>query len=76
MEILKLIINNIGKSESLIKQVKDQSSHDRRYAIDNTKITIELGWDPAYTFEQGMKKQFSGILTIPSGLRISLREII
>lgn len=54
--IVKLIIETLGKSENLIKYVKDRPGHDRRYAIDNTKITSELGWEPAYTFEQGMKE--------------------
>ncbi|MCO5388447.1 dTDP-glucose 4,6-dehydratase [Desulfosporosinus sp.] len=56
LEIVKLIINTLGKSEELIKYVKDRPGHDRRYAIDNTKITTELGWEPAYTFEQGIKE--------------------
>lgn len=56
IEIVKLIINTLGKSENLIKYVKDRPGHDRRYAIDNTKITTQLGWEPAYTFEQGMKE--------------------
>jgi len=56
IEIVKLIIATLGKSESLIKYVKDRLGHDRRYAIDNTKITTQLGWKPAYTFEQGMKE--------------------
>ncbi len=56
IEIVKLIIKTIGKSETLIKYVKDRPGHDRRYAIDNTKITTELGWKPQYTFEQGMKE--------------------
>ena len=56
IEIVKLIIRTLGKSENLIKYVKDRPGHDRRYAIDNTKITTELGWEPAYTFEQGMKE--------------------
>ena len=56
MEIVKLIIKTLGKSESLIKNVKDRPGHDRRYAIDNTKITTQLGWKPAYTFEQGIKE--------------------
>jgi dTDP-glucose 4,6-dehydratase len=56
IEIVKLIIKTLGKSESLIKYVKDRPGHDRRYAIDNTKITTQLGWEPAYTFEQGMKE--------------------
>jgi dTDP-glucose 4,6-dehydratase len=56
IEIVKLIIETLGKSEKLIKYVKDRPGHDRRYAIDNTKITTQLGWKPAYTFEQGMKE--------------------
>lgn len=56
ISIVKLIISTLGKSEDLIKYVKDRPGHDRRYAIDNTKITTELGWEPAYTFEQGMKE--------------------
>ena len=56
IEIVNLIIDTLGKSEDLIKYVKDRPGHDRRYAIDNSKITRELGWKPAYTFEQGMKE--------------------
>ena len=56
IEIVKLIIGTLGKTEGLIKYVKDRPGHDRRYAIDNTKITTELGWEPAYTFEQGMRE--------------------
>lgn len=56
IEIVKLIINALGKSEALIKYVKDRPGHDRRYAIDNTKITTQLGWKPAYTFERGIKE--------------------
>lgn len=56
IEIVRLIIRTLGKTEDLIKYVKDRPGHDRRYAIDNTKITTELGWKPAYTFEQGMKE--------------------
>lgn len=56
IEIVKLIINTLGKSESLIKYVKDRPGHDRRYAIDNTKITTQLGWEPKYTFEKGIKE--------------------
>ena len=56
IEIVKLIIATLGKSDSLIKYVKDRPGHDRRYAIDNTKITTQLGWEPIYTFEQGMKE--------------------
>lgn len=56
IEIVKLIIETLGKSEDLIKYVQDRPGHDKRYAIDNTKITTQLGWAPAYTFEEGMKE--------------------
>lgn len=56
IEIVKLIINALGKSENLITYVKDRPGHDRRYAIDNSKITNKLGWTPSYTFEQGIKE--------------------
>jgi len=56
IEIVRLILSATGKNESLIRYVKDRPGHDRRYAIDNTKITTELGWSPSYTFEQGMKE--------------------
>ncbi len=56
IDIVKLIIKTLDKSEELIKYVKDRPGHDRRYAIDNTKIMTLLGWKPAYTFEQGIKE--------------------
>lgn len=56
IEIVKLIIRTLGKSENLIRYVNDRPGHDRRYAIDNTKITTQLGWKPVYTFEQGIKE--------------------
>lgn len=54
IEIVKLIVKTLGKEDSLIKYVKDRPGHDRRYAIDNTKIASQLGWQPSYTFEHGM----------------------
>ena len=62
IEIVKLIIGTLGKSENLIKYVKDRPGHDRRYAIDNTKITTELGWEPEYTFEQGIRETINWYL--------------
>lgn len=56
IEIVKLIINTLGKSDELIKYVKDRPGHDRRYGIDSTKIKTMLGWSPAYTFEEGIKE--------------------
>jgi len=43
-----------GKNRQLISFVKDRPGHDRRYAIDATRLKQELGWEPAYTFEQGI----------------------
>ena len=54
IEIVKLLISALHKDESLIQYVQDRPGHDRRYAIDNTKITTQLGWSPAHTFESGM----------------------
>jgi dTDP-glucose 4,6-dehydratase len=45
-----------GESESLVMYVKDRPGHDRRYAIDATKINKELGWKPSVTFEEGLSQ--------------------
>ncbi len=63
IEIVKLILHTLGKSEELIEYVKDRPGHDRRYAIDNTKITTQLGWAPAYTFEQGIAETIEWYLS-------------
>ena len=56
LQVVKTIINELGKSEELIQFVKDRKGHDRRYAIDPTKIRNELGWYPETKFEDGIKK--------------------
>lgn len=63
IEIIKLILSILGKSENLITYVEDRLGHDRRYAIDNTKITTELGWKPSYTFENGIKETIDWYLS-------------
>ena len=45
-----------GESEQLITYVKDRPGHDRRYAIDASKINKELGWKPSVTFEEGLSE--------------------
>ena len=55
IEVVKLILAHLDKPESLIKYVEDRPGHDRRYAIDATKIMTELNWKPSVTFEQGIK---------------------
>ena len=54
IKIIKLILNYLNKSEELIEYVKDRPGHDRRYAIDSTKIQKELGWMPSFTFENAI----------------------
>jgi dTDP-glucose 4,6-dehydratase len=54
IDIVKLLLKTLGKPESLITYVKDRPGHDRRYAIDASKIEKNLGWKQSVTFEQGM----------------------
>ncbi|MGI5888124.1 MAG: dTDP-glucose 4,6-dehydratase [Oscillospiraceae bacterium] len=56
IDIVKLICKYLGKPESLIHHVTDRKGHDRRYAIDPTKIHNELGWLPETKFADGIKK--------------------
>jgi len=56
IDIVKLVLKELGKPESLITYVKDRPGHDKRYAIDAAKIQKDLGWVPAYQFENGIKK--------------------
>lgn len=56
LEVVKTIIKELGKSEDLINYVKDRPGHDMRYAIDPTKISHELGWQPKISFDEGIKK--------------------
>jgi len=54
IDVVKLILKELGKSESLITYVKDRPGHDRRYAIDASKLKGELDWEPTVKFEEGM----------------------
>ena len=56
LEVVKTILKQLGKPESLITFVKDRPGHDLRYAIDSTKSEKELGWNRTYDFETGMKE--------------------
>lgn len=55
IDIVKLILEKLGKSEDQITYVKDRPGHDRRYAIDSSKIMNELGWAPKYQFPEGIE---------------------
>ncbi len=56
IEIVKLLLAELGKSEKLITYVNDRLGHDRRYAIDASRIKNELGWVPSVRFKDGLKK--------------------
>ena len=55
IEIVKIILKELGKPESLISFVEDRKGHDRRYAIDPAKAMADLGWSPTTTFEKGIR---------------------
>lgn len=56
LEVVKTILKQLGKDESLIEYVTDRPGHDLRYAIDSTKVERELGWNRTYTFENGIEE--------------------
>lgn len=63
VHIVKTILNELGKPESLITYVTDRPGHDRRYGIDPTKIMNELGWEPKHNFETGIKETIQWYLS-------------
>lgn len=56
IDIARLVLNELGRPESLIAYVEDRLGHDRRYAIDPAKIQGELRWEPKWKFETGIKQ--------------------
>ena len=56
IEVVETILKYLGKQESLVQFVEDRPGHDHRYAIDASRISKELGWNPRYTFEAGIKE--------------------
>ncbi|MCI9286557.1 MAG: dTDP-glucose 4,6-dehydratase [Clostridia bacterium] len=69
IEIVKLILKHLNKSEDLIEFVEDRKGHDYRYAIDPTKIKNELGWLPKTKFEDGIVKTIDWYLANPDWLK-------
>ena len=63
LQVVKTILKELGKPESLITFVTDRKGHDRRYAIDPTKIQNELGWSPTTSFDEGIKLTIDWYLT-------------
>ena len=56
LQVVKTILKELDKPESLITYVTDRAGHDLRYAIDSTKLQKELGWEPSLQFEEGIEK--------------------
>ncbi|MEQ1472668.1 MAG: dTDP-glucose 4,6-dehydratase [Candidatus Acidiferrum sp.] len=56
LKIVRTILKHLGKPESLMQYVKDRPGHDRRYALDSSKIQRELGWAPKVSFEDGIRR--------------------
>jgi dTDP-glucose 4,6-dehydratase len=56
LELTHALLDAMGKPRSFIRYVKDRPGHDRRYAIDCSKIECELGWRPSVTFEEGLRE--------------------
>lgn len=71
LEVTKEILRNLDKNEDLIEYVEDRKGHDRRYAIDNSKIETEFGWKPKVSFEKGLKKTFDWYKENPEWLKKS-----
>ena len=69
IDIVKLILKRLGKSEDLIQYVEDRKGHDYRYAIDPSKIKAELGWEPETKFEDGIVKTIDWYLANPEWLK-------
>ena len=55
LSITARILEELGRPADLVRHVKDRPGHDRRYALDSTKIRRRLGWEPQRSFEQGLK---------------------
>jgi dTDP-glucose 4,6-dehydratase len=55
LEVLKTLLDTLGMPESMLKHVSDRLGHDRRYAVDYTKTSVELNWQPTISFEAGLQ---------------------
>lgn len=56
LQVVRMILSLAGRPESLIQFVADRPGHDRRYAMDYTKLNRHTGWKPAHSFMEGMER--------------------
>ena len=68
LDLVKLLLRRLDKPESLIEFVADRPGHDRRYAIDSSKIKRELGWEAKTSFEEGLERTIAWYLDNPGWL--------
>ena len=69
IEIVKTILDILGKPDSLITYVKDRPGHDRRYAINSEKLQNQLGWKPKTNFSEGIQKTIKWYCENPDWLK-------
>ena len=74
IDLVKAILSHLGKPESLIQFVKDRPGHDRRYAIDSTKLRRETGWHPLQDFDEGLQRTINWYRDNESWWREVLRK--
>ena len=76
IDVVKTILKELNKDESLIEFVADRKGHDLRYAIDATKIEKELGWTPKVSFDEGIKETIKWYLENESWWRPLLKKAV
>lgn len=69
LDLVKIILKELGKPESLISFVEDRPGHDLRYATDSSKVETELGWKPTHSFESGIKETINWYKTHPEWIQ-------
>lgn len=74
LQIVRTLLDLLGKSHSLVTFVKDRRGHDRRYAMDASKLQRELGWTPSRNFEEGLEQTVTWYLQNERWWRPLLRE--
>ena len=74
LEVVKIILKELNKPESLITYVADRLGHDLRYAIDPTKMQQQLNWQPTTTFEEGIKKTIKWYLENQKWIKTVLED--